>query len=485
MDLAAYRVEAEEFVSSLDREYYLHFSGRRDTFEIEPIYDAHAGLFSREAVDALRASGPRELLEFAAQGHIGRATKAEEAELARREAALEVELDGTQIPFRQAAVVQANEPDPERRAALEAARLELTEDELNPLLRQMLERSHALAGELGWPSMRAMCEELSGVDLGRLGEQTAAFLEASKPSYQPVVEPALEEHLGYGFAHLRRSDLPAFFRAPALDSMFPRERLMGAFRETIGGLGLPADGDGRVILDVEERPKKSPRAFCAPVRVPDEVYLVISPTGGRDDYEALFHEAGHAYHYANVDPSLPFEHRYLGDNAVTEGFAFLFQYTTESPEWLERRLGAERLEAAASHARATKLVFLRRYAAKLAYELELHGNPPSLDALREVYARRLGEALHVDWPAATWLSDVDPFFYAGSYLRAWALETHLRRLLRERFGEAWFEEPRAGELLRGLWAQGQRMGPEELLGELTGSGLEFSTLVDDLALRAA
>jgi hypothetical protein len=482
VDLDAYRSEAEAFVSSLDREYYLHFSGQRATFEIEPIYDRHMGLFSRDAVEELREAGRRELLEFAVHGHIGRATKAEEAEVARREAALEVALDGQRMPFRQAAVAQANEPDAERRAALEAARLELTERELNPLLRAALERSHALARELGWPSMRALCQELSGVDLERLGRQTATFLDASEQSYESLVEPQLEEQLGLGFEHLRRSDLPAFFRAPGLDELFPRERLMDAFGETISGLGLSSDAGGRVIVDVEARPKKSPRAFCSPVRVPDEVYLVIAPTGGRDDFEALFHEAGHAYHYAHVDPQLAFEHRYLGDNAVTEGFAFLFQYMTESPAWLDRRLGVARFDAAAAQARAAKLVFLRRYAAKLGYELELHGEPPSLDALRAVYARHLSDAVHVDWPAATWLSDVDPFFYASCYLRAWALETHLRRLLEERFGEAWFEEREAGDLLRSLWAHGQRMGAEELLGELSGSELEFSALVEDLAL---
>ena len=89
------------------------------------------------------------------------------------------------------------------------------------------------------------------------------------------------------------------------------------------------------------RPKKSPRAFCAPVQVPDEVYLVIAPVGGRDDYAALFHEAGHTEHYAHVDAALPVEYRYLGDNSVTEGFAFLFEHLTSDPEWLRRRLGVE------------------------------------------------------------------------------------------------------------------------------------------------
>ena len=104
-DLAAYRADAEEFLSSIDREYYLHYSGQQDAFEIEPIYDRHAALFTRAAVEELRAGGaPAQLLEFAVQGLIGRETKEAVAELARREAELELDWDEAQLPYRSAAV---------------------------------------------------------------------------------------------------------------------------------------------------------------------------------------------------------------------------------------------------------------------------------------------------------------------------------------------------------------------------------------------
>jgi hypothetical protein len=479
VELDAYRAQAEAFVSALDREYYLHFSGQRDSYEIEPIYERHAGLFSRRAVEELRERGHRELLEFAAEGFIGRATGPETAELARREAALELMVDGRRLPFRESLVAQANEPDPDGRAALEVARLELTERELNPLLRERLERSHALARELGWPSMRAMCEELSGMDLGGLAAETAAFLRETEASYEGVMTPRLEEQLGFGLEALRRSDLPAFFRAPALDAVFPAERLLESLRQTLAGLGIDIDAQPAVVLDTAERPKKSPRAFCAPVRVPDEVYLVIAPIGGRDDYMALFHEAGHAEHYAHAARALPVEHRYLGDNSVTEGFAFLLEHLTAAPEWLRRRLGVADPDSVVDHARAVKLLFLRRYAAKLSYELELHDAPAGLDGLDRTYVDRLSRAVRVDWPRAAWLSDVDPFFYAARYLRAWALETRLRGALRERHGEAWFAEPAAGALLRGLWSRGQSVGADELAAELDGGGLEFSVLLEE------
>jgi len=477
VNAAEYREEAEAFLSALDREYYLHFSGRKDDFEIEPIYARHAGLFSREAVESLRDGDSRALLRFAAEGYVEQAVKELSAEFARLEASLEVELEGESFPYRQAAVIQANERDPGRRRALERERNELVATRLNPLLREMLDRSRELVRELGWPSVRAMTEELSGIDLGALAQQTEAFLAATEDGYEAIVEPPLRTETGLGFDELERADLASFFRAPSLDGQFPAERLLPTFEETLEGLGLRNGSPGNVILDAEPRPNKSPRAFCAPVRVPEEVYLVLTRIGGREDYETLLHEAGHAEHFSHVDPALPVEHRYLGDNSVTEGFAFLFQHLVEDPAWLERRLGITDPEPIVSHARASKLVFLRRYCAKIGYELELQGDGP-VDGLEKLYARRLSEAVHVDWPEANWLSDVDPFFYVAAYLRAWALETHLRREMRDRFGDLWFEDRRAGEVLRELWSGGQREPAHELLRRLTGAELDFSALLD-------
>jgi hypothetical protein len=495
MDLVAYRRSAETFVSELTHEYYRHFAGLKDGYEIEPIYYRHADLFERPAVDSLRdlidaspgGSDERRRLtmlhDFAVEGLIGQARKELEGELARREASLSIEVEGQRIGFRESAVAQANEPDGERRALIEASRLRLTDEELNPLYRELIERQHASARELGYGSYAGLCAECKSVDLARLGTQTAAFSAATESVLGSVLDPELRRTLGIGLGELRRSDLPRFFRATDEDAHFPADRLVPSFLETARALGLAVEEQPGVMLDVESRPNKSPRAFCAPVRVPGEVYLVIAPVGGRDDFSALFHEAGHTEHYANVDPELPFEFRYLGDNAITEAFAFLLQHLVEDPEWLARRLGVRDAEALASSARAVRFVYLRRYTAKLAYELELHGGDGRpLDSLAERYASLLGGALQIAWPTETFLADVDAGFYCSCYLRAWALETHLRSYLRSHFGPAWFESAEAGAELRALWREGQRLTPEELLGQLTSERLDFGVVVSDLGL---
>jgi hypothetical protein len=491
VDLQAYAAEAETFVGAMDREYYLHFAGHKPELEIAPIYERHQGLFTPEAVGELRerlaAAEPgdderrtRYLLELAVGGFMGEATKAEETALAEREATLEIAVDGRREAYRQASIWQANEDDPELRARIEEARLEVLDAELNPLHVEITTCSHELARELGWPSYRAMSEELKALDLAALEVQTRRFSEATASSYPGQLDAQLREQIGLTFDTLRRSDLPHFFRAPGYDALFPEERLLAAFEETLTGLGIDVHRQPNVHLDTDQRPQKSPRAFCSPVHVPNEVYLVIPRTGGRDDFSALFHEGGHTEHYANVDVSMPFEFRHLGDNSVTEGFAFLLEHLIEDPTWLRSVMGVEDAEGYFSYSRVNKLVFLRRYASKLRYEIELHAGEQPLDAMPQLYAGLLSDAVGVDWPVETYLSDVDPGYYVANYLRAWAFETHLRRILRERFGEDWFRHAEAGDLLRSIWREGQRLDADELLAQVTGEQLDFGVMLGEV-----
>jgi len=164
MDLDAYRRTADRFITELMREYYRHYAGLKDSFEIEAIYAAHEGLFTRDAVQALRELDARitedgderrrarMLLDFAVESYVGAATKAVEEELAGAEAALTIEVGDERIGFREGPVVQASEADPGRRAEIERALLTATDERLGSHYRERIERQHACAAELGWSS---------------------------------------------------------------------------------------------------------------------------------------------------------------------------------------------------------------------------------------------------------------------------------------------------------------------------------------------
>jgi hypothetical protein len=214
--------------------------------------------------------------------------------------------------------------------------------------------------------------------------------------------------------------------------------------------------------------------------VPDRIYLVVAPMGGTDDYRALFHEAGHAEHFAHTRRGLEFEFRYLGDSAVTETYAFLFEGLVHDPAWLTHVLGFHDHADHVRHTATVRLYFHRRYAAKLAYELELHEHGDA-DAIPGLYQELLTDACRVPWPAESYLADVDPGFYAVNYIRAWALERGLRTLLRDRWGTKWFTRRQAGGFLRELWHEGQRLSADELAGELDLPPIDVGGLAQEAA----
>ena len=254
------------------------------------------------------------------------------------------------------------------------------------------------------------------------------------------------------------------------------------------GLGIEVAGQRGVTFDIGSRPNKSPRAFCAPVRVPGEVYLVVAPVGGWDDFATLFHEGGHTEHAANIDPELPFEFRCLGDNSITETYAFLIQHLVEDPEWLERRLGvddpsdadrprqgpAARLPAALCGKARLRARAPRRGRRRSRLE---RARPPLLGAARRHAADRVADR---DLPRRRRRGLLLRVLPAGVGARDPSALAPARR-----FGPAWFESAEAGEVLRGLWRDGQRLDAEELLGELTGERLDFGVVLDRSRARLA
>src|SRR5438046_9333584 len=107
--------------------------------------------------------------------------------------------------------------------------------------------------------------------------------------------------------------------------------MMPSLEATLGELGIDLHAQPNVEIDLEDRPNKDPRAFCAPIEVPGRVVLVIRPQGGPEDWRALFHEAGHTEHFAPTPSSLAPEERRPGDSAVPEGWGVLLGHSPFDP----------------------------------------------------------------------------------------------------------------------------------------------------------
>src|SRR5438270_31005 len=195
-ELDAYREQADRFIAELDEEFYLHYAGLKESFDLAPIYERHANYLE--------------------------------------------------------------------------------------LYRKALPSSA----------------------LDDLAEQCRHFLDSTQQLYEDAADKLFRARVGVSLGDAERWDVPRLFRAPEWDAMFPADRMVPALESTLADLGIDLQSQKNVTLDLEERPNKSPRAFCAPIEVPDRVVLVIQPIGGPDDWRALFHEGGHTEHFAHTSRDL-------------------------------------------------------------------------------------------------------------------------------------------------------------------------------------
>ncbi len=481
---------AENFLGEVMLEHYQVGAGLKETMDLVPIYQRYADLFAestvRERIAAMQQDGnaaskeARHLADFATNSFIDNAIKELTESIKNAELKATVEWDGQPIPYQNVRAVLVRESDFRRRHDLQKRQLAVTVQQ-NPQRTQRLETQHDLARSLGLGSYRAMIERLRGWDLPQLSRQLDPLLAET----ETIFEETLGAHLA--LAHVPRdqadtSDVAYVLRAPQFDALFLAERLLPVFEKTAAAMGLALESTPGLHLDTEARPLKSPRAFCAPVRVPSKVYLVIKPIGGQDDYRALFHESGHAEHFSHVDASLPFAFRYLGDEAISETFAFLFEHLTQNPRWLVDVLQVPLREAEKYHRFAlfNKLWLLRRYCAKLRYEILLHDQGP--EGMENAYTQTLGDVLHLPIPPERYLDDVDDAFYVAGYLRAWVFERQLANFLQVQFGEGWYESRDAGGFLKSIWSIGLRDSVDELAKTRIGAqGLDPRPLIEELS----
>ena len=488
------RSEGDAFMEELSREYYLAHSGHKATAELQPIYEKHAAILGPDALamvlEMFRSAPPgseeqrglRMLTDWLVEAQSSRVLATlDEREIAWEASAIVRLADGRQLEYQRVAIELANTSDARERHAIDQARAALVERELSPMRRERFQRERDITEDLGLANgYNASFELLSGFDLGALRAECDAFLRDTQPMWEDVLPEFLRSRLGMTRTEVTRADALALFRAKEFDRFFPPASMESSIRKQVRDMGVDPTAGGRILFDTGDREGKRSRAFCAPVRVPNEVYLVMRPHGGQTDWNTFLHELGHALHFAYMRPDLPYEYRWLGDNSITEGYAMLFDHLMQDGGWLKRytEIGPADLRTFLRAVGVEELHFLRRYAAKLGYEIELYGGNLSWDSLPDLYTDRLTSATSFRYSPADAFVDVDPRFYAARYLRAWQLQALIAETLVEQYDTDWWRNPRAGPwLCSALFGEGQRELADEQAQRVAGKKPTFDPLV--------
>jgi len=300
-----------------------------------------------------------------------------------------------------------------------------------------------------------------------------------------------------------------------LEPYFPFDEALGRWGRTFYGMGVRYRG-ARIQFDLVERAGKYSNAFMlttAPPFVrqgrwcPAEINVTSNalPDLGGAGYDALrclFHEAGHAAHFANIVAVAPcFSQEYAPSSmAFSETQAVFFESLVRDPEWLARyathrdterpvpfelvRAGIEREQPAAAY-------HLRRVLAVCYFEralYELNDSEVTAERILEVARDCENRLLFVEGGASfptlaiPHLLRSDAACSCHAYALAELAAAQMRRYFLGKYGRI-VDEPGVGAELRDVWKPGNQVGFAEAIRRLTGTPVDADALVDRITAQ--
>ena len=386
------------------------------------------------------------------------------------------------IAFRDIDGMVFNEKNEARRKELYYSQGEMTIDKINPLLKQRIDILQNTVKELGYKNYSDYQEQTRGINFDSLEIICREILEKTAPIYRKLLSEAAKKTLNKKIEDIKVYDRARLFRGEDFDKYFPKEKMVPTFKSTMLDMGIDLSAQKNIHLDDQDRPEKEPRPATYCIIVPDDIRVLVKPVGGYDDYLSLFHEMGHAEHYA-CTKTKEYEFRDLGDYGVTEMFAYIFEDIVSNPIFVKDKLGMTQqdIKEFTEINLLYNLSSLRSYCAKFIFERQLHSENPDPIA---IYQQTSKEAQFLSRSRQEaemiYLLYGDESFYSVNYLEAWLLDAQLRAKLKEKFGENWFEKKECGEYLKSLWATGMEYTSEEMAKLIGYDKLDVSYLIGNI-----
>jgi oligoendopeptidase F len=498
MNLDELRLTIDNFSKKVAAEYLQHALGKKEELEVAPIYEKYGDIFTKEnallvkkeyieEVDVMKKRALRYLYDSMMGKYMGNTLAPLGDEYSTFVTKSEVTVEDKTFKYKAMSNLITNEKSQEKRKIMYDACSQVREKS-KQYSENILKEEIKLIEEFGYPNEVVMLTELHETNYEEFVKKMLRILKETKIPFDNLWNKLvplsnLDPKSVFSF------DAGYMMKSHEFDTFFPEDKMRDLVTTFVKKLGFEL-GDN-IKLHLEKDDLKDSRAFCYPVDVPNEVHLVVNPVGGKDDYRALWHEMGHTLHFANSKQTLPYEFKYYGLNSTSETYAFLFEHLFHDANFLRKfsSLSEDKIKEFLEKARFHNLLMLRRYCAKLIYELKFYKEDlrkldDEFEPLQETYEDKgdmyvdiLSKATNMKYFPVSYILDFDSGLYSAEYLKAWIFEPQLRDHLKKEYGDLWFEKEDAGNFLRKMFSSAQKYYPEELAKHIGDLGLDESHLI--------
>lgn len=469
MGVQELETEIAKFIYELETEDRLVRVGLKEESQTAAIYKKYKELFTRQTLQQARQesqktkkSKKKDILEriyyTLAGSFCGLAVSALEDAIKTYFSRSTVKVGGETLAYFEISPRISKEQIFEKREIYDSRATSII-TKINPKQLVLLQNEIVILKSLGFGGYMDYFAKATRVDYHTFFKVVKKIIGETDKLWASVIGKVSKESLGRPFVNIRACHFLYLRSMSLFDNYYPKDKVVSTFIRWAGDLGL-GDLLLRIQIDDKDRPKKNPRAVCYWPKPPDEIHLVIKPIGGEQDFEAMFHEGGHALHGAAIDKSLPYSLKTLAhSNALTEAYAFIFEDLVFDPDFARTYLNVSAFSGNKIKWQAyfVNLMMLRRYLGKFSYEYEMFSGLARGRSLTEgptLYKRNLDAATGFIHRKENWLSDMDSGFYSSNYLRAWIGASQIKDYLTGKFGRRWFINKKAGLFLRELFARG-------------------------------
>jgi hypothetical protein len=238
----------------------------------------------------------------------------------------------------------------------------------------------------------------------------------------------------------------------------------------------------KIQFDTEDRKNKYPSPICFFVRIPFDIRVLYRRETPIFDFQACFHESGHAIHASSVDPNVEYWNKYRISMGIAEIFSTFLERLTKCSQYIRSLTDYTNLDGTAinrliARTHLMDLFFVTFYTANSLMKMEYWRQNLSADQACEVYSKLIKEYTGMEVPGEYWLLHhilPESIIHVPSYLLAAVRASELESCLRDRFGDMWWKEKDSGKRLREI------MRPGAAIDLSTFSRLDSSKFLDEI-----
>jgi Peptidase family M3 len=218
----------------------------------------------------------------------------------------------------------------------------------------------------------------------------------------------------------------------------------------------------KIHFDTEDRKNKYPSPICFFVRIPTDIRVLYKRESPIFDFQACFHETGHAIHASSVDPNIEYWNKYRISIGIAEIFSIFLERMTKRRTYVRSLTDSANIDEIVmdkliARTRLMELFFVTFYTANSLMKMEYWRQNLSADQACEVYSKLIKEYTGMEVPGEYWLLHhimPESIMYVPSYLLAAVRAAELESCLRDRFGDVWWKEKDSGKRLREIMKPG-------------------------------